>query len=188
MGLGKPNMCNSANVGYRREVLDLFPATDEQRSLPGYDEMLAQRLSAETDWRVVFCADPDAMVETTPELDLRAFWSQRRRWAGTGPRYPQPSLVATILGVYVFYVLLLVGLLALIVVPSTWPFVAGALVLKLGAEACLLSPACVHFGQRRLFRYLGVAQLVQIPYVVAIGAAAAVAPPNWKGETMIWQD
>lgn len=187
MGLGRPNMCNSANVGYRREVLDLFADDPTRRVIPGDDEILAQRLAEHTDWQVRFCADPDAMVETKPELDFRAFWSQRRRWAGTGPRYPLPGLVAAILSVYAFYVLLLAGLLLLPWSPSLWPVVGSAFLLKMSAEATLLYPACVHFGQRPLFRFFPLAQVVQIPYVVGIGAAAAFGAPQWKGRPVNWQ-
>lgn len=186
MGLGRPNMCNSANVGYRREVLDLFADDPNRRVMPGDDEILAQRLAEHTAWRVRFCADPDAMVETEPEIDFRAFWSQRRRWAGTGPRYPLPGLVASILSVYAFYVLLLAGILALPFNPSLGLVVGGALLLKMGAEATLLYPACVHFGQRRLFRLFLLAQVVQIPYVVGIGVAAALGSPQWKGRSVRW--
>lgn len=185
IGMGKPNMCNSANVAYRRDIYDRFGGLDSQDSVhPGDDEILAQRLAAETTWKVRFCARPDALIETDPVLDARAFWAQRRRWAGTGPRYPHGSLVAVIVGVYLFYVVLLAGLVAAFFVPALWPAVAGALLLKIGSETTLLYPACVHFGQRRLFRYFLLEQLVQIPYVVFVGVAAAVGSTQWKGRTV----
>ncbi len=185
IGMGKPNMCNSANVAYRRDMYERFGGLDTQGAVhPGDDEILAQRLASETAWKVRFCAHPDALIETDPVLDARAFWAQRRRWAGTGPRYPQAGLVAAILGVYLFYVMLLIGLVAAFFVPGLWPVVAGVLVLKIVSETTLLYPACVHFGQRRLFRYFLPEQLVQILYVVFVGVAAAVGSTQWKGRTV----
>ncbi len=182
IGMGKPNMCNSANVAYRREVYERFGLMHHQDSEnPAGDETLAQHLAAETAWTVRFCAHPAALIETDPVLDARAFWAQRRRWAGTGPRYPRTGLVAAILGVYLFYVLMLTGLIAAVWVPALWPAVATAALLKIAAETTLLYPACVHFGQRRLFRYFLPEQLVQIPYVVLVGAAAALGDTHWKG-------
>lgn len=182
IGMGKPNMCNSANVAYRREVYERFGLLHHEEAVsPADDEALAQRLAAETTWTVRFCAHPDALIETDPVLDARAFWAQRRRWAGAGPRYPRTGLVAVILGVYLFYVLLLSGLVAAVWMPALWPAVAGAVLLKIASETTLLYPACVHFGQRRLFRYFLPEQLVQIPYVVLVGAAAALGNTHWKG-------
>ena len=183
IGMGRPNMCNSANVAYRKNVYQQY-STDEGSTNPGDDEVLAQHLAAETSWTVRFCADPAALVETDPVLNLRAFWAQRRRWAGTGPRYPRLGLVAAILGVYVFYVLLLTGLAAVWMIPALWLVVAFAMGLKIVAETALLYPACVHFGQRRLFRYFLSEQLVQIPYVVFVGLAAALGTTRWKGRTV----
>lgn len=179
IGMGRPNMCNSANVAYRRDVYERFSTLPNKG--PADDEVLAQRLAADTAWNVRFCAHIDALVETDPVLNLRAFWTQRRRWAGTGPRYPHNGLVAIILGVYLFYMLLFWGGIALPFIPALWPAVAVALVLKVGAETSLLLPACRHFGQRWLFRYFLPEQLVQIPYVVLIGLAAALGRTHWKG-------
>lgn len=182
IGRGRPNMCNSANVAYRRAVYQQFATHRRDRPVnPGHDEVLAQHLAAETPWAVRFCADPAALVKTDPLLNVRAFWAQRRRWAGTGPRYPRRGLVAVILGVYLFYVLLLAGLVAVWLTPALWPIVAFAMGLKIISETTLLYPACVQFGQRRLFRYFLPAQLAQIPYVVFVGVAAALGAPRWKG-------
>ena len=183
IGMGRPNMCNSANVAYRKELYQQF-ATGEHVTNPGDDEVLAQRLAAETPGSVRFCAAPSALVETNPVLNLRAFWAQRRRWAGTGPRYPHLGLVTAIVGVYLFYVLLLAGLVAVWLMPMLWPVVAFAMGLKIAAETTLLYPACVHFGQQRLFRYFLPEQLVQIPYVVFVGVAGALGKTHWKGRTV----
>jgi hypothetical protein len=167
-------------VAYRRAAYERHVPG---RGVPGpvADEVLVQRLAAADPGSVRFCAASEALVETDPVLEIRAFWAQRRRWAGTGPRYPQRGLAATILGVYAFYVLLLASLLSLPFTPGVWPGIAVALGLKLGSEAAILYPACRHLGQRRLLRYFVPEQLVQIPYVVFVGLAAVLSPPRWKG-------
>lgn len=179
IGMGRPNMCNGANVAYRRALYARYH--DPHDETPASDEVLAQRLARETCWRIRFCAAPAALVETEPVLDVQQFWAQRRRWAGTGPRYPRRRLVAAILGVYAFYVLLLGGLAAAFVVPGLWGPVLAALGLKVGAEVALLWPACRHFGQPWLFRYYLPELPFQILYVVLVGVGAAVARPAWKG-------
>ena len=185
IGMGAPNMCNGANVAYRRAVYARFARRHAATPAgPADDEALAQHLAAEDPAAVRFCADPAALVETDPVLNVKAFWRQRRRWAGTGPRYPRPGLVAAILGVYGFYLLLFSALVGLVFVPALWPAVGVALALKIGAEATLLYPACAYFGQRWLFRYFLPEQLLQIPYVVGVGLAAALGGTHWKGRTV----
>ena len=73
---------------------------------------------------------------------------------------------------------------AAVLMPALWPAVAVAVLLKIASETTLLYPACVHFGQRRLFRYFLPEQLVQIPYVVLVGIAAALGNTYWKGRTV----
>ena len=71
----------------------------------------------------------------------------------------------------------LTGLVAAVWIPALWPVVGIAVLLKIISETTLLFPACVQFGQRWLFRYFLPEQLVQIPYVVLIGMAAALGNP-----------
>ena len=182
IGIGRPNLCNSANVAYRRAIYDaLRPPSDAGPLRPNEDEVLLQTIAARTTWDVAFCASPEAVVEAEPAADVRAFFQQRRRWAASGARYPSPALVALIAGVYLFYVMLLAGLVAAPFVPALWPVVLGTLGLKAASEALVLVPACRHFGRARLLGYFLPEQFLQIPYVVFIGAAGALAPVHWKG-------
>lgn len=182
MGLGKPNMCNSANVAYRRAVYEEYGILHPGGApSPGGDEIMAQRVAANARWSVHFCASPDALVETVPLLSFQEFWNQRKRWAGTGPRYPHPFLVAAIMGVYAFYVLLFAGILCAFLEPTLWPLIGSILVLKILVEATLVYPACVLYNQRWLFRYFIPEQVLQIPYVVFIGISAIVNRTHWKG-------
>jgi hypothetical protein len=182
IGIGRPNLCNGANVAYRKAVFDAlggFAGIDHLTS--GDDELLMQKIAYETSWRVRFCPDREATVLTEGAPTLRAFFEQRRRWASKGTHYPDLTLRATVGAIYVFYVALLAGALALPWAPRLAKPLAGALALKALPEAALLGPACRHFGRGRLMGYFPLAQLAQIPYVVAIGAAGALGGYTWKG-------
>ncbi len=182
IGAGRPNLCNGANVAYRKEVfasLGGFSGIDHLTS--GDDELLMQKIAYTTDWRVRFCSDPDAAVLTEAPDSPRAFFEQRRRWASKGAHYPHPALVALIGAIYSFYVLLLGGLLALPFAPAlAFPLAAG-FALKALPEAALLGPACRQFGRSRLMAYFLPAQLLHLPYIVAMGAAGALGGYEWKG-------
>jgi cellulose synthase/poly-beta-1,6-N-acetylglucosamine synthase-like glycosyltransferase len=184
IGIGRPNMCNSANVAYRRSVYEQLRETAPHEAGPGEDEVLLQRIAAETDWDVAFCATAAAAVRTVPVRGLRAFVAQRRRWAGTGARYPSRRLVAAIAAVYAFSVLLLGAGLAAPFVSGLWGPLALASGFKVASEAALLLPACRRYGPAWLFAYFLPEQLLQIPYVVFIGAAGVLGGTHWKGRRL----
>lgn len=182
IGIGRPTLCNGANVAYRKDMFESlggFSGIDHLTS--GDDELLMQKIAYSTDWGVRFCPACEAAVLTEPPRSLSAFFEQRRRWASKGAHYPHPALVATILAIYTFYVSLLGGLLALLFVPGLAVPVLAAFALKVVPEAALLGPACRHVGRGRLMSYFLPAQLLHLPYIVAMGAAGALGGYTWKG-------
>ena len=186
IGLGRPNICNSANVAYRRDVYETLTAGAEANGTgdglgAADDELLLQRIALETDWQERFCPDPAAVVDTDPAPTLRAFLAQRRRWASMNTRYPDAALIAALASLYGFHVLLLVGLFAVWLAPALWLPVGAALALKVGAEAALLVPATRHFDRPGLLRYLLPGQPLHLLYVVYIGAAGLLGDVHWKG-------
>ena len=186
-GIGRPHVCNSANIMYRRSVYDTLgqsgTAPDDRPVSAGDDELLLQHIAREphVPYRAAFCADPAATVTAQPERTLRAFLRQRHRWAATGARYRYAGVRATLAGIYLFYMALAVGLVTLVWVPALWPFVAGSLAMKILAEAGLLMAARRILRARVDLWLLAPAQLLQIPYVVLMGLAAPLGPVSWKG-------
>ncbi len=181
IGAGRPNICNTTNVAYRRAPRDaLLPDASALRAAAS-DELLLQHIAYDTNWRVRFCAAPETYVDTDPAPTLGAFLRQRVRWATMGTRYARASLVASVAALYGFYVLLLTALVAVWFAPALLPALGVALALKLIAEAALLRPACRHAGQASLLRYLVPAQLPQILYVVYAGLAGTLGHVEWKG-------
>ncbi len=65
IGIGRPNLCNGANVAYRKAVFhDLGGFSGIDHLTSGDDELLMQKIAYTTDWRVRFCPAPDAAVLT----------------------------------------------------------------------------------------------------------------------------
>ncbi|MEM1042416.1 MAG: glycosyltransferase [Bacteroidota bacterium] len=182
VGVGRPNLCNGANVAYRKAVFDAlggFSGIDHLTS--GDDELLMQKIAYTTDWEVRFCPDPGAAVLTDAPENTSAFFEQRRRWASKGAHYEHPAVLAVVGTVYAFYLALLGGLLALPFAPALAGPLAAAAALKVLPEAALLGPACRHVGRGWLMAYFLPAQLLHIPYVVLMGAAGTLGGYTWKG-------
>lgn len=182
IGAGRPTICNGANVAYRKDVFESlggFRGIDHLTS--GDDELLMQKISDTTRHRVRFCASRDATVVTEPVHSFREFFQQRKRWASKGAHYPNKWLIAMLVAIYLFYVGLLGGALALPFVDGLWLPMLIAFGLKTVPEAALLWPACRHFGRQRLFAYFLPEQLLHIPYIVVLAAVGALGKYEWKG-------
>lgn len=181
IGIGQPNMCNGANVAYRRAVfLDIkgFDGIDHLTS--GDDELLMQKIHATGNWKVRFNPDPAAFVETAPLLSLKIFLHQRRRWASKGGLYPSKLLVATIVGIYLFHLFTLVGFF----LPALQFTALCCFLFKWIIDFSILWAMNWHFNRLHLLKTLPLAELLQLPYVVIVGAWATQGGYEWKGRNI----
>lgn len=184
IGMGWPNMCSGANLGYRRKVFEAFRfVTRAQDPTPWDDELLLQKILDYPPLKVAFCPAREAIVRTPAEPTLRAFFLQRMRWAATGARYPSTSLYAYLMATLAFYISLVASAVALFWVPSFWPVVAVAFGLKVLSEATILLPANKAFGEPRWAWWFLPAQILHIPYVMVVGMLGKLRRPAWKGRT-----
>ncbi len=182
MALGAPNMCNSANLAYRKKIFEALKLVGKtERPLPLDDELLLFRIGQHPMLRAVFCPSPEALVTTPPAPSYRAFVLQRWRWAAKGARYPGTWLGLFVRYVYLFHLLFLVAVVAAVFMPALWPYVGGAFGLKVLAEALLVLPSLRRHGQHRLGGWFLPFQFIQLPHVLFFGAAGALRRPPWKG-------
>ncbi len=183
---GHPNMCNGANLAFRRRAFDRvdgFTSIDHLAS--GDDVLLMLKISADNPEGVRFCADRDALVTTQPARGWREFVNQRRRWASKGLNPGNAGVTAVGMLVYAFHAVLLFSVFAALLSPVLWPAVATAFALKLVSEGLLLHASCHHFGRLHLLRSFVPAQFLHIPYVVAIGFLAVFGRGfTWKGREL----
>ena len=144
-----------------------------------------QKINDTTRHRVRFCASHAAAVLTEPIHSFREFFQQRKRWASKGAHYPNKWLIVMLVSIYLFYLGLLLGALALPFVAGLWLPMLIAFGLKIVPEAALIVPACHHFGRSRLLVYFFLEQLLHIPYIVVLGAAGALGKYEWKGRQVV---
>lgn len=112
IGSGHPTICNAANIAYRKKVFDEVGGFNYQLNLSsGDDELLMQKISNDTDFKVKFCIDKKAIVKTAANKTISDFYQQRKRWASKGLFYADKSLVFKLILIYSFYVGLIAQLL-----------------------------------------------------------------------------
>jgi cellulose synthase/poly-beta-1,6-N-acetylglucosamine synthase-like glycosyltransferase len=182
IGAGHPTICNAANIAYRKKVFDEVGGFKDQMNLSsGDDELLMQKISKDSDFKVKFCIDKKAIVKTAANKTIGDFYHQRKRWASKGLFYSDKSLVSKLIFIYAFYV----GLMAQLVIGLFYHpiFLLSFLVsisLKLIFEYRIL-----YEGQAILFKdlqlkYLVPAEIFQIPYIIFTGLIGAFGNYLWK--------
>lgn len=182
IGIGRPLLCNGANLAFRRDAyraLGRSPHDDEVTS--GDDVLLMQRIAERTPGSVAFCASAEALVTTSPQPSLSAFFEQRKRWASKGTSFVGIGRTATVLGLALFQTALVFATIASFTGFLSWDYTVAAWLLKILPEWILVAPACRRFAERGLLRYLLPASLLQPVYVVLAGALGLLRGYTWKG-------
>ena len=180
VGIGRPHLCNSANLAYRRQAYeDVGGYYGLEGVSTGDDEMLMHKMAYESSWTVSTCMEDEAAVATDASRSLGEFFAQRRRWASAHARYPHRRFTVISVLCYLFFVGLAAAAFA-----GAWELLAAALVVKISAEGSVLWPAAKRFSRGTLVPLLVPAQLVHIPYILIIGLAGTVGGYEWKGRRL----
>ena len=181
LALGHPNMCNGANLAYRRAAWAAVGGFGtHQHVASGDDEFLLHALWARRPRCAAFVKSPAAIVRTAAAPTVAAFLRQRVRWASKWRHYRQPGVQALAAGVFLLNLLLLLGPLG----PLTGIF-GGALAAAWGAKLLIdgwfLRLILRFQGDTRHVVWAILAwQLIYLPYVVLTGLRALWGRYEWK--------
>lgn len=181
VGNGYPIICNGSNLSYRRQAFEDVGGFAGHEHLPsGDDDLLLQHLHRHTDWKVRYQLDPATINYTHPVDTPRDFINQRTRWASKSTHYPGHFTFALLLAIYLEYAVLLGAIPAAITGLFPGGVLLAGLFLKIAPEMAILWEALDVIRRRDLFKYIPVAELVQIPYIVWAGLAGLFNWFQWK--------
>lgn len=182
IGSGHPTICNAANISYRKKVFNQVGGFKENMNLSsGDDELLMQKISKNTDFKVKFCINQNAIVKTSANKTIHDFFQQRKRWASKGLFYGEKSLVIKLILIYAFYV----GLMFQIIlgIAESNIFIITALIslfLKFVFEFRILSLGKSKILTKLSLKYFTIAEILQIPYIIYAGFIGAFGNYTWK--------
>ncbi len=182
IGSDHPTICNAANIAYRKNVFnDVGGFKDNMNLSSGDDELLMQKISKDTELKVKFCIDKEAIVNTNANRTVENFIQQRKRWASKGLFYSDKSLVLKLMLIYAFYFGLILQLILGLTIHITFlfPFIMS-LFIKFAFEFTIL-----HKGKDKLFsdlnlKYFIPAEFIQIPYIIYTGLVGTFGNYFWK--------
>jgi cellulose synthase/poly-beta-1,6-N-acetylglucosamine synthase-like glycosyltransferase len=182
---GHPTMCNGANLAYERAAFDAvggYAGVDQIAS--GDDEFLLQKIHQTFGERICFLKNKDAIVQTHPPENWRAFYQQRIRWAS---KWAVNKRVATMMvAVFVFLVnlftLILTGMALNEGLTNFW--INTILIIKFLPEFLFLSLIIRFLNKNKLVSYIPLVQLFYPFYVLFFGITAQRKGYEWKGRKL----
>jgi len=182
-GLGRPVMCNGANLAYRRSAfLDTGGFEKNLRYHSGDDQFLMNSVRSRYGKKaIVFNRDREAIVATEPEACLSGFIHQRIRWVSKSRGYRDPLVIAVGLVTWLVHLLLFAGLITGIFRPAVLCIVLAAWSGKILLEYPLVRFMSRFFRKMGLLVYYPVAQVFQLVYVPLTGLLGLFLPYRWKG-------
>jgi poly-beta-1,6-N-acetyl-D-glucosamine synthase len=152
--MGTPFYASGANLSYRLQAFYAaggFDGIDHIRS--GDDTLLIQRINTRTNWKIRTTLSPGSLVKTRAPDNLAVFIKQRIRWSSTEFDFPdKKALVASIMLYLVFFLSLLLPLLALLnVIPEYFllmplaKIIPDFLIVRLAAKRMNLDHLQIYF-------------------------------------------
>ena len=185
MAIGKPTMCNGANLCYEKRVFEEvggFAGVDHIAS--GDDELLMHKIARQYPKGVRFLKSSDALVQTTAHQSLRSFYNQRKRWASKWRAYESrwPSVLA--LFVFMSNAVVLTAVIGWLTgwLPGNLTFLV--LLIKVLPEVLFLRQILVFLQKKRTVPWIFPTALVYPFYVVFFGLAAQGKGYQWKGRKL----
>lgn len=182
IGIGKPTICNGANLAFRKSVYNKLHGYDDQMYLSsGEDELLMQKIAAETDYSVKFCWSKDAVVFTESNKNIYNFFQQRKRWASKGFFYKNRFLILRLILIYFFYLSITVQIILSIFLSKLFLIsLLICLLLKFGLEYKIISKGIDYLFKRDLMKYFVLSEIFQIIYITLAGVAGILGNFKWK--------
>ncbi len=183
MNLGKPNMCNGANLAFRKAVFEEvkgFEGIDKVAS--GDDELLLQKINALQKYEIHYAFAQAAIVQTLVQEAFMRFWRQRVRWVSKARAYQNRSINVT----QILFFLAILGIPVLFCLgfwdKNMFSLAFFLFIIKTCFDFPLMRKACHFFGQKFSFFTFICLEISYIPYVSSIGIIGNfVQSYTWKG-------
>lgn len=182
IGSGNPIICNAANIAYRKKAFEEVGGFTYQMSLSsGDDELLMQKIHRETNYKIMFALDKNAIVSTEANLTIKEFYNQRKRWASKGLFYGDKLLLVKLILIFLFY-------LSLIIQPVLGIFLSANFLLtflisflvKIFLEYLVIMKGTNLLFNHNILKPFLITEILQVPYIIVSGFMGMFGNFVWK--------
>ncbi len=183
--LGKPAICNGANIAYRRALFLQTGGFGKIKLASGDDEAVMRKIF-KAGYKVEFLLSERMLVKTKPVGNLHEFFKQRIRWASKGTTYGDVSFLF-LLALALIYAFNLALLLSPVWawLSSLWHIALASLLIKFSVDYLAIRRITKAFKRADLLHVFLAAEFLQILYVALTPLLAELLKLGkgyeWKG-------
>ncbi|MEZ4793334.1 MAG: glycosyltransferase [Gelidibacter sp.] len=185
-GIGKPFLCNGANLAYTKRLFETVNGFDGNNNIGSGDDifMLEKAMKAYPE-KVTLLKCEQIIVKTLPQPTFDTLISQRIRWAAKIGSYQ--NFFSKMVGIIVFLMnggLLVFGLMAFIGIIRT-NILMYLLVIKFGVDFLLIYKTANFTNQKKVMTSFFFAFLLYPFFSVWVVFSSVFKGYKWKGRTYI---
>ena len=181
IGNKTPAICNGANLAYRKNVYIQVNGFEDNFNLSsGDDELLMQKIFSDTNYKVKFCINKNAMAFTKSNETISQFFQQRRRWASKGLFYKNKLLVLKLSLIFLFYFGIIVQFIFSFYSHIYLLTLVISLTVKLIIEYFILKKGTKTLYTEEILKPFLLAEIFHIPYIIISSIAGLFGNYKWK--------
>ncbi len=184
LGNNKPLMCNGANLGYRKSLIENEKDPYHSAFTSGDDAFLMlhclKKYGAQS---LGFIKNPDAVAQSLAPDSLKRFFSQRMRWTSKAGGYKNAYIISVALMVFIAAIVQL-ALYIMAFLSIKYLVFAGVWMLLKSLFDILLTGSYLRFSGRRLIiPAFFVFEWVYPFYILATVVLTLTKPYQWKNRS-----
>ncbi len=182
IGSGNPIICNAANIAYRKKVFNDVGGFSYQMSLSsGDDELLMQKIHRDSNYKIKFALNKNAIVSTEANPTIKDFYHQRKRWASKGLFYGDNLLLLKLVLIFLFYLSLIIQpILGILLSTKYFLTFLISLIIKISAEYLVLKKGVELLFELKILKPFLITELLQVPYILISGFMGMFGNLIWK--------
>ncbi len=182
IGSNNPIICNAANIAYRKKAFEEVNGFTYQMSLSsGDDELLMQKMHRDTDYKIKFALDKNAIVSTEANPTIKEFYHQRKRWASKGLFYGDNLLLLKLVLIFLFYLSVIIQpILAIVLSAKFFISFIISLLIKISSEYLILKKGTALLFDSKILKSFILTEILQVPYILISGFMGMFGNLVWK--------
>lgn len=182
IALKKPALCNAANLAYPKAVFEEVRGYENTaHCASGDDVFLLDAVNKKYPEKIIFIKSEAAIVRTYPQRGAKAFFEQRKRWAGKWNAQGKNLQLFIALGIFLMYFFWILALFCTILGLCAWKSFLALCVLKYLSEHIFLNSLLRFFRRRKLRIFIPVLFVVYPFYAFFFGLRVQKTGYTWKG-------
>lgn len=176
------NLCNGANLAYKKEAFIAVNGFENIDHIPsGDDMMLMHKLAKKFPGKIAYLKNKDAIVYTNTEKDIVSFWNQRVRWTSKSTHYEDKRITLILSFVYLTNLLIIVNLIVGLFYQPVLKLAMWQFLTKLVIDTIFTYSVTKFFRRENLLWLFLPMQMMHIIYIVLIAPAGVFGRYQWKG-------